>query len=220
MHLLFKNARLCYSLRIACPNQPPIQQQPPSHTAFQLLSSGVIPSQDATLFRTHYPMTRSWNTDPTRSWGHPPLHIDNLASLLKPWSNHTFPVRELVGIPRPLSLSSLPTKADYSPDRVFHLPPSNNEVFLFSDGSKTGRRVGAAFIHFYPPAGRPTTRSHLQSTHSIPPRHPLPTLPALLLGPTYSLSHGTCLYLMQSYMLPAARFNMPHLSLPPPKSSA
>ena len=87
-----------------------------------------------------------------------------------------------MGLPRPLSLSSLPTKADYSPDRVFPLPPSDNEVFLFSDGSKTGRRVGAAFIHFHPPAGHqpaghPTTRSHLQihpldSTATPPPYPP------------------------------------------------
>ena len=122
-------------------------------------------------------MTRSWNTEPTRSWGRPPLHIDNLASLLKPWSNHTFPVRDLVGLPRPVSLSSLPIKAGYNPDQVFPLPSSDNEVFLFSDGSKTGRRVGAAFIHFLPPAGDPSTRSHLQTHPSdsttTPPPYPL-----------------------------------------------
>ena len=110
-------------------------------------------------------MTRSWNTEPTRSWGRPPLHIDNLASLLKPWSNHTFPVRGLVGLPRPLSLSSLPIKADYNPDQVFPLPPSDNEVFLFSDGSKTGRGVGAAFIYPLPPTCR-------QPFYKIPPSNP------------------------------------------------
>ena len=92
--------------------------------------------------------------------GSPPLHIDNIASLLRPWSEHSFPTRALVGLPRPLSLPSLPTKADFNPDLVFPLPPSDNEVLLFSDGSKKGGKVGAAFIHSHP-AG-PTTRPHLR----------------------------------------------------------
>ena len=38
-----------------------------------------------------YPMTSEW--DSTRTWGQPPLHIDNLASLPKPLSERMFPVR-------------------------------------------------------------------------------------------------------------------------------
>ena len=37
-------------------------------------------------------MTREWDSPPSCSWGRPPLHIDNLASLLKPSADHIFPV--------------------------------------------------------------------------------------------------------------------------------
>ena len=63
-----------------------------------------------------YPMTRKWNSSSTRTWGRPPLHIDALASLLMPWS--AFPMRDHVGLPRSLSLPSLPTKANFNPDQV------------------------------------------------------------------------------------------------------
>ena len=104
-------------------------------------------------------MTKEWNSTPGRAWGRPPLHIDNITSLLRPWSSHTFPTRNLIGLPRPLSLPSLPTKAGFNPERVFPLPPSDNEILLFSDRSKTGGKVGAAFIHLHLPDS--TTRSHL-----------------------------------------------------------
>ena len=65
--------------------------------------------------------------------GPPPLHIDNIASLLRPWPERTFPVRDLVGLPRLLSLHSLPTKVDFNPDQAS--PQSDNEALLFSDGS-------------------------------------------------------------------------------------
>ena len=150
----------------------------------------------------------------------PPLHIDNLASLLKPWSNHTFSVRDLVGLPRPLSLSSLPIKANYSPDQVSPLPPSDNEVFLFSDGSKARKRVGAAFIHFHPPAtcSDPTSRSHLQtnppdSTTTPPPYPPNSITRSHLLSLPWHMSvFNTELYAASCALQYAAPLS------PPPRS--
>ena len=61
------------------------------------------------------PNDKEW--DSIRIWGRSNLHIDNIASLLsRPWPEHTFPVCDLVGLPRLLSLHSLPTKADFNPD--------------------------------------------------------------------------------------------------------
>ena len=174
-HLLFKHARLRYALRIAC-------AQPTTNTAADALPHSfptAIQWRDPLTGHqaVPYPMTRGWNSEPTRSWGCPPLHIDSLASLLRPWSEQTCPVRGLVGLPRPHSLSSLPIKADYNPDWVFPLLSSGNEVIFFSDGSKTGRKVGAAFIHFHP--ADPTTRSHLQvhpsDSTTTPLRAPYPS---------------------------------------------
>ena len=93
-------------------------------------------------------MTREW--DSTRTWGRPPLHIDALTSLLVPWSDHTFPMRDHVGLPRPLSLPSLPTNGGFSSDQ--------GETLLF-DGSNPGRKVGAAFVHLHPSGS--IIRSHL-----------------------------------------------------------
>ena len=147
----------------------------------------------------------------------PPFHIDNIASLLKPWSGNTFPTCGSVGLHRPLCLPSLPTKTKYNPDRAFPLPRSDSEVLLFSDGSKTGKKVGAAFTHLHPPD--PTTRSHLRILPPDSPTTPQPYPPSSITGPTYPLFHGTCLYSMQSYMPPVERSSMPHLSLPLQKSS-
>ena len=80
--------------------------------------------------------------------GAPPLHIDTLTSLLAPWSSRTFPVRDYIGLPRPLSFSSLPTKETFNPGRVFPLPGADSETRLF-DGSKSRGRVGAAFVHLH-----------------------------------------------------------------------
>lgn len=100
-----------------------------------------------------YPITiREWNNNPSRSWGQRPLHIDTLTSPLIPWPEHTFSVRDYVGLPRPLSLPSLPTKEQFDPNQIFPLPPpsSDDEVLLFSDGSKAGSKVGVAFVHLHP----------------------------------------------------------------------
>ena len=70
-----------------------------------------------------------------------------------PWSAHTFPMRDHVGLPRPLTLPSLPTKANFNPDQVFPVPPSGHDFLLFSDGSKSRGRVGAAFVHLHPTTG-------------------------------------------------------------------
>ena len=96
-----------------------------------------------------------------------------IASLLKSWSRYRFPTRDLVRFPRPLSLPSPPTKADYNPDQVFPLLLSDREVLLFSDGSKKGSKVGAAFIHFRPPAPTTGIRPHpnLLSASSIASSH-------------------------------------------------
>ena len=92
-HLLFNHARLRYALRIEC-------AQPTTNTAATALPHSfptAIQWCDPFTGRhtVPYPMTRSWNSEPTRAWGRPPLHIDNLASLLRPWSEHAFPVRGL-----------------------------------------------------------------------------------------------------------------------------
>ena len=83
--------------------------------------------------------------------------------LLVPWSAHTFPVRDHIGLLRPLSLPSLPTKEQFDPNQVFPLPPpspsSGTEVLLFSDGSKAGSKVGAAFVHLHPSGS--IIKSHL-----------------------------------------------------------
>ena len=90
-----------------------------------------------------------------RTWGRPPLHTDALISLSKPWSAHTFPARDHVWLYRPLSLPSLPTKANFNPNLVFTIPPSDDgrDVLLFSEGSKSRGKVGAAFVHLHPATG-------------------------------------------------------------------
>ena len=71
-----------------------------------------------------------------------------------PWSANTFPMRDRVGLPRPLSLRSLPTKANVNPDHAFSVPPSGSDHGLpCSDGSKSRGRVGAAFVHLRPATG-------------------------------------------------------------------
>ena len=116
-----------------------------------------LPGRDPVTGRyaVPYPVTRKWNSSSTRTWGCPPLHIDALASLLMPWSAHTFPIRDHVGLPRLLSLPSLSTKASFNPDPVFPVPPSgsDHDFLLFSDGSKSRGRVGAAFVHIHPATG-------------------------------------------------------------------
>ena len=62
-------------------------------------------------------------------------------------------MRGYVELPRPLSLPSLPTKANFNPDRVFPVPPSDHDFLLFSDGSKPRGRVGAAFVRLHPSTG-------------------------------------------------------------------
>ena len=115
--------------------------------------------------------------------------------------------------------SSLPIKADYNPDRVFPLPPSDNEAVLFSDGSKSGRK-------WVPPLSTSSRQTPLRdptSTHPMlplklasTPHHRAPTRLPPSLDPTSSPSHATCLYSMQNYMLLAARSSTPHPSLPHP----
>ena len=135
-------------------------------------------------------------------WGRSPLHFDNIASLLRPWSEQTFPTCDLVCLPRPLSLRSLPTKADFNPDSGSPLPPSDNEVLLFSNGSKTGRTIGTTFIHFHPPD--PTTKPRLhppdattQAGNDTAP-HPYPpnsiTEPYLLSLPWHMSAFDVGLY--------------------------
>ena len=130
----------------------------------------------------------------TRTWGCPPLHIDNIASLLKPWSKNIFPTRDLVGLRCPLNLPSLPAEADCGPYRVFPVPPSDSEVHHFSDGSKTGKKVYRRRL--CPPSPtRPTTRSHLR-IHSPDSTTAPPTLPAQLdhqLPPTLSPMAHVCI---------------------------
>ena len=77
-HLLFKHARLRYALRMACGSpatNPATAALPPSFPS-------AITWRDPFTGRhaVPYPMTREWNTNPTRSWGHHPLHIDAIAS--------------------------------------------------------------------------------------------------------------------------------------------
>ena len=145
IHILFKHARLRYALRIACASPttnsaaaafPPCF---PSTTTWRDPLSGrhAVP----------YAMTRKWNSSSTRTWGRPPLHSNALASLLMPWSAHTFAMRDRVGLRRPLSRQSLPTKANFNPDQAVPAPPSGRDFLLFSDGSKSRGRVGAAFLH-------------------------------------------------------------------------
>ena len=102
-------------------------------------------------------------TNPTHSWGHHPLHIDAIALLLVPWSAHTFPVRDHIGLPRPLRLPSLPTKKQFDPNQFFPLPPpspsSGTEVLLYSNGLKAGSKGGAAFVHLHPSGS--IIKSHL-----------------------------------------------------------
>ena len=64
-------------------------------------------------------------------------------------------MRDHAGLPRPLSLPLLPTKANFNPDQVFPVPPSrsDHDSLLFSDGSKSRGRVGAAFVHLHPATG-------------------------------------------------------------------
>ena len=131
-----------------------------------------------------------------------------------------FPNPRPVGLPRPLSPFSLPTKADFNPDPVFPLPSSNNEVLLFSDGSKRGRKVVAAFTHFYP--CDPTTRPHLHppdasATQAGSDSAPHPYLSSSITGP-----HLICLpwhILVLDAELYAARCALQYaVSLsPPPK---
>ena len=178
IHLLFKHARLRYALRVACAQpttNPAAAALPPSFPT-------TVPWRDPFTGRhaVPYPMTKEWNS--TRTWGRPPLHMDNITSLLRPWSSHAFPTRDLVGLPRPLSLPSLPTKAGFNSDRVFPLPLSDNEILLFSDGSKAGRKVGAAFVHLHPPDS--TTRSHLLPPDSAYP----PIIGSHLLSLTWHIS--------------------------------
>ena len=152
--------------------------------------------------------------------GRPPLHIGSIASLRRPWAKYTFPTRDLVGLPRPLSLPSLPTKADYNPERDFPLPPSDNEAILFSDESKTVGKVGAAFIHFHA-----TTRSFLHLPVPTTTQTGNDTAPHSYSSNSITGSHLLSLprhmsILMQNCIPPAARSSMPHPSLPRPGSLA
>ena len=110
--------------------------------------------------RYTHPMTREWDNRTS----HPPTHRP-LTSLLVPWPNHSFPMRVHVRRPRPLILPSLPTKEEFNPGQVFLRPPlgaaDDSEVLLYSDGSKTGERVGAAFVHLQPSDSESITESHL-----------------------------------------------------------
>ena len=158
IYLLFKHARLRSALRIAYASP----STNPATAALPPRFPSTVPWRDPFTGRhaVPYPMTREWDSPPSCSWGRPPLHIDNLASLLKPWANHIFPVRNYVGFPCPLSLPSLPTRANFNPDLVFPGPNlPGNEILLFSDGSKAGDNVGAAFVHLYP--SESIIKSHL-----------------------------------------------------------
>ena len=56
----------------------------------------------------------------------------------------------MLWLPRPLSLA-LPTKATFNPNLVFPTHPSADDVLLFSDGTKSEGKVGAAIVHLHPP---------------------------------------------------------------------
>ena len=105
IHLLFKHARLRYALCIACASPT----TNPAAAALPPRFPSTIAWRDPFTGRhaVPYPMTREW--DSTRTWGCPPLHINTLTSLLVPWSGYTFPVRDYIGLPRPLSPSMLAT---------------------------------------------------------------------------------------------------------------
>ena len=161
-------AHLRYALRVACAQpttNPATAALPPS------FPSSVSWRDPATgRHAVPYPMTREWGSTQTR--GCPPFHIDSIASLLKPWSKYTLPICNLVGLPRPPSPPSSLTKADCNPKRVFPLPPSGNEVLLFSDGSKTGSKVvspTSARPHRRAPPQTTVCQLHYQSPHPLPP---------------------------------------------------
>ena len=116
IYFLFKHARLRYAFRMACGSpatNPAIAALPPSFP-FAITWRDPFTGRHA----VPYPKTREWNTNPTRSF----LHIDAIASLV-PWPAHTFPVRDHIVLPSPLSLPSLPTKEQFDPNQVFPLSP-------------------------------------------------------------------------------------------------
>ena len=68
-HLLFKHARLRYALRIACAQpstNPAAAALPPS-----FLTTAPWRDPFTVRYEVPYPMTREWNSEPTRTWGRP-----------------------------------------------------------------------------------------------------------------------------------------------------
>lgn len=59
----------------------------------------------------------------------------------------TFPMRDHIGLRRPLRLPLLP---QCNPITVFPLPPSADEISLFRR-LENWKKVGAAFVHLHPP---------------------------------------------------------------------
>ena len=100
-----------------------------------------------------YPTTREWNSGSTRTWGRPPLRIDALVSLLKAMVCPHLPSARPHWIPSLAWPTVAPTQSQlqFKPG-LFH-SPSDDDVLLFSDGSKSRGRVGAAFVHLHPATG-------------------------------------------------------------------
>lgn len=164
-HLLFKHSRLCYALR-ASPTTNPAAAVLPPHFPSAISRRDTFTGRHA----VPYPITQEWNS--TRAWGRPPLHIETLPSLLAPWSDHAFPVRGHVGLPRPLTLPSLPTKEGLSLNQVFPLPPLRSSSSLTALIRKKSRR------RLRPP---PSARRHHRAPPSSVRLHrqaPPPGLPA------------------------------------------
>src|SRR5215212_10520190 len=69
--------------------------------------------------------------------------------------------------PRPIALLSLPDKESFSEEASYHVPPSDGDVLIYSDGSKLDSGVGAAFVHLSNGSALHTSHYPLPSSYEV-----------------------------------------------------